>query len=678
MDGEGELHLTRLKGGSSSLEQLVLPGVPLAITEGGTGARTAPLARSNLGLTIGSNVQAYDATLQALAGLPVTANTLPYFTGVDQSALTVLTPYMRTLLDDPDAPTARVTMGLGALAPLSLVTTPYVADKNITYAKFQDIGAFRLLGNSTGVPATAQDIVIGSGLQLSGGILSLTGGYIAGSGQDGTVALWSGAGSQTSDPNLVWDRTAHRLGINVAVPAYGIDMVGSLQLTGIVRFNATVGRKINFYGTTYGAEIQDNELRLFTNQGSRLTLGGMSDVQVYTPLVYIDTVTARVGINSTTPGATLSVAGTTHLYGATVVNLGILTVFGSGGGNSNVVGYGFQAPDYAPGTPNRVGFYSLVNAGENCWGVLHAGTAASRLGGSLQVDGVVTLGSNLSAAGAVAFPWVVGIAGVADANWNLRNYGNTHLASLNVGGNTALANVTTARLGVAYAVDGNYWLRSGNAYIDAITCPGKIMSASFGYGWDPPRWPLDINGQGFVYQMGVYYGPDVAAAEGIDFRTRYAHFDCIGVGYAANVTYSIRTGNIYCDAIGAGYAGGSGYHIRAGSVAFDSLYAVSWAWIRGGVDTRWNFRNYGSSYQDGSAQFAYVVGMGYAPDGNYALRVSSVCADHMGVGTIPVGGWNLTANTILGWSAIQSSGTMYCVGTLTTNGEIFTTGLPAR
>lgn len=60
--------------------------------------------------------QPADATLTALAGLATVADRMIYTTGSDAFALTALTAFARTLLDDADAATARTTLGLGDVA----------------------------------------------------------------------------------------------------------------------------------------------------------------------------------------------------------------------------------------------------------------------------------------------------------------------------------------------------------------------------------------------------------------------------------------------------------------------------------------------------------------------------------------------------------------------------------
>lgn len=52
-----------------------------------------------------------DATLVALGGLTTAANQMIYSTGVDTFAMTTLSTFARTLLDDGDAATARGTLG---------------------------------------------------------------------------------------------------------------------------------------------------------------------------------------------------------------------------------------------------------------------------------------------------------------------------------------------------------------------------------------------------------------------------------------------------------------------------------------------------------------------------------------------------------------------------------------
>ncbi|MBV6642872.1 MAG: hypothetical protein KI791_19300, partial [Cyclobacteriaceae bacterium] len=92
----------------------------LAVTDGniivadGTNwiVESGATARTSLGLAIGTDVQAYDAGLNSISGLTTAADQMVYTTASDTYAVTDLTAAGRAILDDANAAAQRTTLGI--------------------------------------------------------------------------------------------------------------------------------------------------------------------------------------------------------------------------------------------------------------------------------------------------------------------------------------------------------------------------------------------------------------------------------------------------------------------------------------------------------------------------------------------------------------------------------------
>ena len=84
----------------------------MKISDGGVLERSDSQMRADLGLVIGTNVQAQDAELAAIAGLTSAADKGIQFTGNGTAGTYDLSAFAKTILDDANASAARTTLGV--------------------------------------------------------------------------------------------------------------------------------------------------------------------------------------------------------------------------------------------------------------------------------------------------------------------------------------------------------------------------------------------------------------------------------------------------------------------------------------------------------------------------------------------------------------------------------------
>ena len=170
-------------------------GTDVPVTDGGTGASDASTARTNLGVAIGSDVQAYDAILDDLSGLTQATDKLPYFDSATTAATTDLTAAARTLLDDASVGAMRTTLGVDAAGTDNSTNVTLAGTPNYLTLSGQEITLTKLdITDDT-------NLIAGTGLTLSTNTLNVDDDYLLNTGDVGTGVYDFGGATSFEIPN---------------------------------------------------------------------------------------------------------------------------------------------------------------------------------------------------------------------------------------------------------------------------------------------------------------------------------------------------------------------------------------------------------------------------------------------------------------------------------------------
>lgn len=221
-----------------------------------------------IGGKIGDTVQAYDAGLEAIAGLTTAANKMVYTTGSDVYATTALTSTARTLLDDTSVSAMRSTLGVDSAG-----TSNYV----LTTATASALGGIKVGANLT---ITAGVLAAASSYVLPTATTTVLGGIKVGTdlGMNGGVMnVLSSSSAEASGYLLPKKDSSHRISAmgfrvgrhtNTNTTAFGIEAYDHYGTT-FRKLQWTPDSTVSGGGGDWKLEDTDDVMRIIAHEGNK-------------------------------------------------------------------------------------------------------------------------------------------------------------------------------------------------------------------------------------------------------------------------------------------------------------------------------------------------------------------------------------------------------------------------